>query len=54
MKYRILARPNSSDTYLDSEQFDTVDEAVKYAIGMMWGSDFYIIQIIDWGVKETK
>lgn len=46
-EYRILMHPGSRDCYLMDDEFETVDEAVKYAIQMGTG-DFNVITVIDW------
>lgn len=43
-KYRILL----DGTGLQKEEYDTVDQAVKAAMLMSYGSKFWVVQIIDW------
>ena len=52
--YSILAHPESTqDCYLfNAGPFDTIDEAVKYAIVYIQGDDFNIITIHDWKAVE--
>lgn len=50
-KYQVLAHLSDHDTSLQAEEFDTIEEAVKDAIGM-YGNDFAIVQIVSWKVVE--
>lgn len=51
-KYRILAHPDTHDTYLDSDEFDTIDEAVKQAIKLTYSDNFLIVQVVDWKADQ--
>lgn len=53
MKYRILARPKTYDTALYEDEFDNVDDAVRFAMDMACGSNFLVIQIIDWKAEPN-
>lgn len=58
MKYKVLIDYGSDGrSYLGDDRngknFDSIDEAVKEAIGYTTGSDFQIVQIIDWEAKES-
>ncbi len=52
MKYRVLFDYYSEGMKLQDEEFDTVDDAVKWAVGNSNGSPFFIIRIIDWSADE--
>lgn len=49
-KYKILIDYGSYEgmKFPTDEEFETVDEAVKMAIGLNYGSPFLIIKVIDW------
>lgn len=47
MKYRLVMYPNTYDTSLESEEFNTVDEAVRE--GQSRGTDnFLVVIVVDW------
>lgn len=53
MKYRILYDYGSGGRSLSKEEYDTIDEAVKIAIGGY--SDFLIVTIVYWeATTENK
>jgi hypothetical protein len=58
MKYKILVDYGSEGrSFIGSDdregkEFDTVDEAIKFAIGYTTSSHFDIVQVIDWEAKE--
>ena len=51
-KYKIVSRPYSCDTSVSDEDFETVKEAVDYAMSMMWGGDFIIVTVVNWTAIE--
>ena len=55
MKYRALIDYGIYEglVFIDGE-FDNVDDAVRTAQADSYGSDFYIVRVIDWRAKETK
>lgn len=54
-KYRILIDYGAYEgmKLWDEEGFDNLDDAVKEAQANSYGSEFKIIQIIDWKAKEN-
>lgn len=47
-KYQVLAHVKSSDCNLWDEKFESVDEAVRFAMTMTMDADFLIIQVVGW------
>ena len=56
MKYKILHDYGAYDgmKFYDEKDFDTVAEAVRFAIELNYSTKFLIVQVIDWEAKETK
>jgi hypothetical protein len=55
MKYRIMINYGSYEGFkLLEDEFETVDGAVKAAVGLSYGSPFIIVQIIDWEASITQ
>lgn len=51
-KYRILMHPNGSQTWVPDDEFENIDEAVRFA--MSFGTDdFAIIQFVNWKATEA-
>jgi len=51
-KYRVLVDYGVYEGMkLQDEDFDSVNEAVQWAIGMNFGRNFKVIQIITWEAK---
>lgn len=50
-KYKVLSHPSGHDCSLMSEEFDTVQEAVVWAMDLTMGNDFLIIQVVNWKVE---
>lgn len=48
MKYQICIFHGSEGWNFHPEEFDTVDEAVKFAIKNSFGCDFLVVTVIDW------
>lgn len=54
-KYRVLAHPDTSiDCYLDSTEYDTVDEAVKNGMSLVCSDDFAVVTVVEWKAVEAK
>jgi hypothetical protein len=52
MKYKLLMHPTGHETYLDSSEYDTIDDAVK--AGMSYGTDdFIIVTVHPWQAVEA-
>lgn len=52
MKYKILFDYGAYEGFkFQDEEFNTVAEAVKHAVGLNYCSPFLIVQVIDWEAK---
>lgn len=47
MSYKVVIRPYQHETTITQEDFQTVQEALEYAISMM-ATDFLIVTVVDW------
>lgn len=52
MKYKILIDYGSEGFKFDDGEYQTVDEAVKKAITLIYSNPFYIVEIIDWEANK--
>jgi hypothetical protein len=52
-KYQVLARPYGQEPSLNKDEFGSVDEAVRFALSMMYGDDFLIVTVVDWKAEPT-
>ena len=54
MKYQILRNYYSAGYSFEDEKFETIDEAVKYALSQRYGAPFLIVEVIDWEAKDSR
>ena len=54
MKYRILFNCGTEGYIFQEEEFETITQAVKYAVELCYPTPFLIVQIVDWEVLETS
>jgi hypothetical protein len=52
--YKILFDNHSDGYSFEKEEFETVEKAVKHALGLDRSSPFLIIKIIDWMAVEIS
>ena len=54
MGYKILYDYNTEGFKFDDKDYDSVDGALKAAIGNNYGTKFLIIEIIEWYAQQKQ
>ena len=52
MKYKIIRDYTSEGWSFDDREFDTVEEAVKFANSESYSAKWLIVNVVEWEAKE--
>jgi len=52
-KYKILVDYHSDGYQFNDKEFESLEEAVKYAVSTILYNPFLIVQVIDWKAVEV-